>query len=139
MVARIREGADVVIASRFCPGGNEIGVSAPRRFLSRGVILFMQLAAPVPGVRDYSCGFRAYSAKILRTAAATFGDRLIETHGFSVMTELLIKLHAIGAHIEEIPFTLHYNRKIGKSKIRLLPTLKGYAAIALIARRVNKR
>ena len=138
LIERIRKGADVVIASRFCAGGSERGVSAPRRFLSRGVILFMRLAAPVPGVRDYSCGYRAYAAKIIHTAANTFGNRLIETAGFSVMTELLIKLAALGARIEEIPFTLHYDRKVGKSKIKLIPTLKGYFAIILIARRIHK-
>ncbi|MEW6202313.1 MAG: glycosyltransferase, partial [bacterium] len=139
LVNRIRKGADVVIASRFCGGGSERGVSVPRRFLSRGVILFMRLAAPVPGVRDYSCGYRGYSAKILHDAADTFGSRLIETDGFSVMTELLIKLAALGARIEEIPFTLHYDRKVGKSKIKLIPTLKGYFAIILIARRIHKK
>ncbi|MEW5946883.1 MAG: glycosyltransferase [bacterium] len=139
MVDRVRRGADVVIASRFAPGGGEIGVSPPRRILSRGAVLFMRLFAGVPGVRDYTCGFRAYSRRILRESRRAFGANLIETGGFSVMAELLVRMNPLGARVEEIPFVLHYERKRGRSKIRFARTIAGYAKIAALARSLRRR
>lgn len=138
MLGKIRAGADVVIASRFFPGGREVGVSFFRKLMSRGALFFMRIAAPVPGVSDYSCGYRAYKMEILKLASETF-DRLIVSEGFSVMTEILVRLHALGADIREVPFTLRYDRKVGKSKIRFARTIRGYLllrGIALEARAV---
>lgn len=136
MLERLRGGADVVIASRFAPGGREVGVSGFRRFLSRGALVFMSLAAPVRGVRDYSCGFRVYAREPLARAAAVF-DPLIESAGFSVMAELLVKLNALGARVEETPFTLRYDRKVGPSKIRMANAIGGYFKLWSTARRAR--
>lgn len=132
MLEKIRAGADVVIASRFFPGGREVGVSLFRKFMSRGALFFMRVAAPVPGVSDYSCGYRAYRMEILKRASETF-DRLIVSEGFSVMTEILVRLHALGADIREVPFTLRYDRKVGGSKIRFARAIRGYLLLRGIA------
>src|SRR5579885_612400 len=58
----IREGNDVVIASRYQPGSKTIGVPGYRRMLSIVGSLIFRLFLPVEGVRDYTCGFRAYRA-----------------------------------------------------------------------------
>ncbi|MFH1538621.1 MAG: glycosyltransferase, partial [bacterium] len=137
MLEKIRGGADVVIASRFFPGGREVGVSFFRKIMSRGALLFMRTVAPVPGVSDYSCGYRAYRMEILKLAAETF-DRLIVSEGFSVMTEILVRLHALGAVIREVPFTLRYDRKVGPSKIRFARTIRGYFLLRGIAREAEK-
>lgn len=138
MLDKIRAGADVVIASRFFPGGREVGVSLVRKIFSRGALLFMRVVAPVPGVSDYSCGYRAYKMEILKRAAETF-DNLILSGGFSVMTELLVRLHALGADIREVPFTLRYDRKVGRSKIRFARTIRGYFLLRGIAREARKK
>lgn len=132
MLAKIRDGADVVIASRFFKGGREVGVSFFRRFLSRGALFFMRIAAPVQGVSDYSCGYRAYRMEILKAASETF-ERMIVSEGFSVMTELLVRLNALGADIREVPFTLRYDRKAGPSKIRFARAIRGYLGLRNIA------
>jgi dolichol-phosphate mannosyltransferase len=134
MLERIEGGADIVIGSRFQPGARMYGVSLMRRILSRGVIVFMRLLAPLPGVRDYSCGFRAYSARLLEEVMRAYGNRLIQTTGFSVQSELLIKCAAEGARIEEVPMVLRYDRKIGESKINMGNTLAGYVRLISIYR-----
>jgi dolichol-phosphate mannosyltransferase len=134
MLERLQGGADIVIGSRFQPGARVYGVSPLRNALSRGVLLFMRLLAPLPGVRDYSCGYRMYSARILEEAERVYGNRLIQTKGFSVQSELLIKCAASGARIEEVPMVLHYDRKIGKSKIKIGNTLAGYIRLISIYR-----
>ncbi len=134
MLERIEGGADIVIGSRFQPGARVYGVSPMRRVLSQGVLVFMRLLTPLPGVRDYSCGFRMYSARILEEVMHVYGNRLIQTNGFSVQSELLIKCAAKGARIEEVPMVLHYDRKIGKSKINMGNTLAGYVRLISIYR-----
>ena len=59
LIEKIRDGNDVVIASRFAPGGGQLGVSAYRAFISRAANLFMKVFFPIAGVREYSSGFRA--------------------------------------------------------------------------------
>lgn len=132
----LEDREDIVIASRFRPGARVYGVSIPRRVLSYGLYPFMRLLAPVPGVRDYSCGFRAYRAGILRLAVKSYGDDLIQTTGFSVQSELLIKCAANGAKVGEVPLILHYDRKVGKSKMRFCNTLAGYLRLIAIRRKV---
>ena len=62
MVQRIDEGFDVVIASRYQPGARVVGVPATRRFLSDLGGWVYRALTPIPGVRDYTCGYRAYRA-----------------------------------------------------------------------------
>lgn len=139
LLQALEQGADVAIASRFQPGGREIGVSLPRRIFSRGVRVFMRFVAPVPGVRDYSCGYRAYKRSALETGRRVFGAEFAESQHFSIMAELLIKLAAAGVSFGEVPFTLHYDRKQGPSKIRITATLRGYLDLVLMARRARAK
>lgn len=136
LIDRLDSGADVVIGSRFQPGAQVLGVSPLRRFLSNGVQYFMRLMAPLRGVHDYSCGYRAYRASKLQEAAREYGKRLIQTRAFSVQSELLIKCAAVGARIEEVPIILHYDRKIGQTKIRIARTIAGYFRLVPMYRRV---
>ena len=72
MIKKVQEGYDVVIASRFEKGGGQKGVSTYRSFISRGANLFMKLFFPIKGINEYSCGYRAYSSKIIRLAINEF-------------------------------------------------------------------
>jgi dolichol-phosphate mannosyltransferase len=130
------ERADVVIASRYAPGGQEIGLSPLRRVLSRGASLLLSVAAPVRGARDYTCGFRLYRAALLRKAAHDWGERLIEEAGFTCMAELLLKLGRGGATVAESPLVLRYDRKEGASKMKMTRTIARYAALV---RRIRAR
>jgi len=59
MMERIAAGADVVIASRYEDGARTLGVPWHRRALSRAGSLLFRMALPIPGVRDFTCGYRA--------------------------------------------------------------------------------
>ena len=129
MVAALQGGADVVIASRYAPGGAEEGVPPLRRILSRGIGLLMHLRFGLRGVRDYSSGYRAYRARLLQAAAGRYGARLIEAHGFAVMAELLVKLRAFHPRIVEVPLSLRYDLKQGGSKMRVWQTVREYLGL----------
>jgi len=129
MVQALDDGADVVIASRYARGARQAGVPPHRTLLSAGVGLMLRLRFGLPGVRDYSCGYRAYRAHLLRAALDRYGAGLVEARGFAVMAELLVKLQAFDPRIVEIPLELRYDRKRGASKLRILSTISDYVML----------
>jgi len=122
--------ADLVIASRYAPGGDEVGLSPLRKVLSRGASTLLTLVAPVQGARDYTCGYRLYRASLLKRAAAAWGERLIEESGFTCMAEVLLKLGRGGARVAEAPLVLRYDLKEGASKMKVLRTIGRYFALS---------
>jgi dolichol-phosphate mannosyltransferase len=133
MTMLIEEGNDVVVASRYAPGGRVRGVSLPRRALSRGASLLFRAVYPVRGVRDYTCGYRAYRAGLLKEAFARWGDQFISEPGFSCMVDILLKLDRLDAVVTEAPLILRYDRKPGKSKMNVRRTMA--QTLSLLARR----
>jgi len=129
MLERLEAGSDLVIASRFVRGGREEGVPWRRRVLSRAAGLVFRCVCPIPGVRDYTTGFRAYRAALLKKLWSLHGDRLIEAAAFSVMTEILLKARAVRPRIAEVPLILRYDLKGGPSKMRLGRTIRDYARL----------
>ncbi len=125
----IERPVDLVIASRYAPGGREVGLSPLRRVLSRGASALLALTAPVPGARDYTCGYRLYRGAFLRRAAEAWGERLIEESGFTCMAELLLKLGRGGARVAEVPLVLRYDLKAGASKMKMTRTIARYFAL----------
>ncbi len=138
LIEKIAAGADIAICSRFVSGGREQGVSAGRRLLSRGAKWFMDMLAPIKGVKDISSGYRAYNRRILDIADRTFGAHLVESKGGSVQAELLLRAQALGARVEETPFTLKYDLKTGPSKLNMSVTIKGYFKLRGIKRRAGR-
>ena len=67
---------------------------------------------------------------LLRDAQARYGDKLIEEPGFACKAELLAKLSSLGARIEEVPVSVDASRRVGKSKMRIGPTIRGYWRLA---------
>ncbi|MDR5684492.1 MAG: glycosyltransferase [Armatimonadota bacterium] len=126
MVREIADGADVIIASRYRPGARTAGVSAIRSLYSLGARALLSVLFPIPGVRDYTCGFRAYRAALLGRARQRYGDRWIESQGFSVMTEILLKLRPLRPVVREVPIDLRYDLKRGRSKLVAGRTIRQY-------------
>jgi dolichol-phosphate mannosyltransferase len=123
MTMLIEEGNDVVVASRYAPGGRVLGVPGNRQILSWGASTLFRLVYPITGVRDYTCGYRAYRAGLLRKAFARWGNDFVEESGFSCMVDILLKLDRLGAVITEAPLILRYDRKPGKSKMNVGRTM----------------
>ena len=137
LYAEICSGSDLVIASRYVQGGEQHGLSLGRRGLSWGAGKFMHYFAPIPGVRDYSCGFRAYRLSILAEGARQYGPNIIKSRNFSGMVELLLKVAPFAEQVTEVPLKLHYELKKGASKMRIGATIWGY--ILLIYRIKRQR
>ena len=134
MRTKIEEGYDVVIASRFAKGGGQIGLNFSRRFLSRAATYFMKLTFAIPGVKEYTCGFRAYRAQTIRTALHIFGNDFVQLKnlGFVCTLEKLLKLHLMGVKIVEVPLLLEYDKKLSSSKMIFSITVLGYFVMTLL-------
>ncbi|MCW2277429.1 glycosyltransferase [Heliophilum fasciatum] len=139
MVHKLGQGYDVVIASRYQRGGEQVGLSLLRRVLSWGASWLLGRVFGIDGVRDYSSGFRAYRASVIQGAFAHFGDRLIETRGFDCMAELLLKLRSMNLRFGEVPMVLRYDRKAGRSKMPLVETVLQYFVMARRVTRMDER
>ncbi len=124
MVRQAAQGADLIIASRYQQGSRQIGVPFFRRMLSLGARWVFWWKLRLPGVRDYTCGFRAYRAWLVRKGFEEYGDQLITRQGFACTDELLVKLANYSHRIIEVPFILRYDRKHGRSKIQLMKTIR---------------
>ncbi len=121
---------DVVIASRYAPGGKEVGLSFSRSSLSRCLAILLKFSFPIKGVKDYSIGYRAYRAEILKAAERKYGSKFIESTGFPGMAEILLKLRKLKKlEVTEVPLTLRYDLKQGESKIKVAQTIKEYLKV----------
>lgn len=134
MVAKLRAGYEVVIASRYTTGGGQIGVNLYRRTISRCANLLMKICFPMRGIQEYTSGFRAYRVALIKDALDIFGNRFIDLKGmgFTGTVEKLIKCRMLGARVTEHGFVLRYDRKSGPSKVLTSLTTLGY--LVLIAK-----
>ena len=123
MVQMLREGHDVVIASRYRPGARVVGLSLPRRFASYSSSWLLRILFPTCGLRDYTCGFRAYRVRVLNLAISKYGSRFVEAQGFQCMVDILLKLRTLDVIFGEAPMILRYDRKLGPSKMRVANTI----------------
>lgn len=137
LVAKLSEGYDLSIASRYRSGAEVHGVPAHRRALSDVGRLVFQTLYPIPGVRDYTCCFRAYRAPLLARARRVYGESLCTARGFEAVMDLLLRLGPLGVRVCEIGFVLDYGDRVGQSKMKVLRTIR--STIALLAKRRVER
>ena len=101
---------DIVIGSRYIPGGGTINWPLSRKFMSWGVNFLCRLLMRLPA-RDASGGFRAYAVPLLATV--DFSNML--SRGYSFQEEVLLLCHLQGARVGETPIVFE-DRKVGATK-----------------------
>lgn len=133
LIRMIIEGHDVVIASRFQPGARVIGLVWYRQLLSYTASIIFRLTYPIKGVRDYTCGYRAIRADVLKNAMAEYGDKFVDQDGFQCLVDILLKLRRRKLLFGETPLILRYDQKGGMSKMNVGRTIKN--TLILIVKR----
>lgn len=108
---------DIVIASRYRRGSTISGVPMHRVLLSIGAALLYKIVHPARHVRDYTCGYRAYTYSIADKTLRAYTAPLLKERGFACMVELLLKCKYAGARFREIPLRLAYDNKLSASKM----------------------
>jgi dolichol-phosphate mannosyltransferase len=105
------DGADVVLGSRWVPGGAVVDWPRRREVLSRGGNAYARLLLRLP-VRDATGGFRIYRRKVLESVA--LGD--VASAGYCFQVDLLWRAWRAGFRIVEVPITF-VERTAGVSKM----------------------
>ena len=123
MVRAIREGSDVVIASRYQRDSRVKGVKLNRIFLSKMANILFKVLFPIKGIKDYTSGYRAFKKEILNQAFSTYGDKFISESGFSCTVDILLKLRPLDCVMMEVPLILRYDTKKGQSKMDIRKTI----------------
>ncbi len=134
LIKEIEKGYDVVIASRFVPGGGQTGLSWKKRTISRAANYFMKFFFPIKGLKEYSSGYRIYRAGLIKSAINFYGNNFIQLKGlgFTGTLEKIVKLKIIGAKFGEAPMVLHYDQKKSPSKMVGSITTLGYLIMVIM-------
>jgi dolichol-phosphate mannosyltransferase len=117
---------DVMIGSRYVPGGGTVNWPLSRRVLSRGVNLVVRMLMRLPP-RDCSGAYRCYRVSLLRKAHL---ERLI-SHGYSFQQEVLYRCRRAGARLGEIPIVFE-NRRAGSSKVNLHEAVRSLSLLVYL-------
>jgi|HubBroStandDraft_3_1064219.scaffolds.fasta_scaffold13574_3 dolichol-phosphate mannosyltransferase len=129
MLERFHEGADVVLASVYAPGGRILGVAPWRLAASKSVSNVFRYTGGLRDIHTLSSLYRVYRAGTLRRAAETYGYLLVREPGFAANVELLLKLYNAGANVAEVPTVNDWSRRLGTSKMNLKPTMLAYGRL----------
>lgn len=105
------QDVDVVIGSRYCPGGKIDGWPYSRYLMSRVVNLATRLTLGLPA-RDCSTAYRLYRVEALRKL--DFSE--LKATGYAYLEEILWQLVRSGARVAEVPITFS-ERRAGASKV----------------------
>jgi glycosyltransferase involved in cell wall biosynthesis len=118
MLAKLNEGYDLVAASRYMPGGRQLGGPPVKGFLSRAAGQSLHWLVGLP-TADPTSAFKLYRKSML--------DRLdIESdQGFELGLEITVKAFLAGYRITEVP-TVWHDREQGQSNFKLLRWLPRY-------------
>jgi cellulose synthase/poly-beta-1,6-N-acetylglucosamine synthase-like glycosyltransferase len=114
----VKRGVVIASASRYMPGGQQVGGPRIKRILSRVAGKSFALITGV-GTHDATNSFKAYDKNFVEKVG------IHSRHGFEIGLELTAKARRLGLSVAEIP-TTWIDRTFGKSNFRLAKWLPKY-------------
>jgi dolichol-phosphate mannosyltransferase len=105
------KSADLVLGSRWMPGGRIVNWPKKREFLSRGASTYSRVLLGVP-IRDVTGGFRAFRTETVEG----LGMDAVTSQGYCFQIDLARRAVAAGFHVVEVPITF-VERELGDSKM----------------------
>ncbi|MBG0856806.1 polyprenol monophosphomannose synthase [Streptomyces spinoverrucosus] len=105
------KGADLVLGSRWVPGGRVVNWPKSREFISRGGSLYSRVLLDVP-IHDVTGGYRAFRRETLEG----LGLEEVASQGYCFQVDLARRAIKAGYHVVEVPITF-VERELGDSKM----------------------
>ena len=105
------EDADLVLGSRYAPGGGTANWGLVRRIVSRGGCLYAQVVLGL-GVRDLTGGFKCFR----RATLEAIDLDALSAHGYAFQIETTYRVKRAGFRVQEVPITF-VERRAGASKM----------------------
>jgi dolichol-phosphate mannosyltransferase len=135
LLEALDRGADVVIGSRWVPGGTVRNWPKSREFLSRGANTYARIMLGIE-VRDATGGFRVYRADTLRK----IGLDQVASQGYCFQIDLTLRALTAGLAVTEVPITFT-ERTRGASKMNQAIVAEAFWRVAQwgLTRRVRRR
>lgn len=126
---RLSAGSDIVIASRYIPGGGWRGFPWDRKLVSRLGNAILCLLFPYPGITDFSIFYRGYQAKLVKKVLAKRGAEAFNGPHFSANAAFL--LHCLKEHpaVDQVPNFYIYDLKRSITAFRVQDNVKGYVRL----------
>ncbi len=118
LVLLVERGVVVAAASRYMPGGQQVGGPRLKSWMSRTAGLSLHLLANV-GTRDATNSFKAYNTEFVREVGVDSDD------GFEIGLELTAKARRLRRPVAEIP-TIWLDRQFGQSNFKVVKWLPQY-------------
>jgi dolichol-phosphate mannosyltransferase len=135
MLVRLAEGFEVVFASPYTYGGQIINTSAYRIFLSSIANLFIKEMLGIHGILTVSSFFRLYRVPALKKLQSAYGPGIVERSGFECMVEMTMKMVNLQISISEVPMVLDTQARVGKSRMKIAKTIRGYLILWFLKRK----
>ena len=111
LIAAAEEGADLVLGSRYVPGGAIPHWGAGRRFISQGGNVYAQVILQ-SRLRDLTGGFKCFRARVLETIDLD----AIGAKGYAFQIETTYRVLRAGFEVVEVPISFS-DRELGHSKM----------------------
>jgi dolichol-phosphate mannosyltransferase len=124
MIAIARMDYDLVLASVYAQGGGFEKSSLFRKIISFSANFFLRFAFNIR-VQTLSSFYRVYSLKLLRKIRGSYAQ-IISENGFVCMFEILLKAVKQEASVIEVPVKLRSTNRKGKSKMKIIRTMRQY-------------
>ncbi|MCS6800422.1 MAG: polyprenol monophosphomannose synthase [Chloroflexota bacterium] len=118
VAAADRTGAEIVVGSRYVPGGGEVNRGLTRRIVSRLANTYLRLTLGL-SLRDCSSGYRLFR----RDALAALDLATMSASGPWILQEVLWRAKQRNYRIVEIPIRFQ-ERTAGESKLNLAILLR---------------
>jgi dolichol-phosphate mannosyltransferase len=110
MLEAARE-ADLVLGSRYVPGGGTVNWGVARKLISRGGSLYARTILGIP-IRDLTGGFKCFRREVLEAIDLP----TVECSGYAFQIELTYRTLRKGFRVREIPIVF-VDRRVGHSKM----------------------
>lgn len=120
LLDKAAEGYDLVVGSRYVPGGDVVGSTRPRKLISYGANWLAHTILDVQ-VRDCTAGFRCYRRRVLEAIDLD----TIFSSGYSFLVEMAYRCQRAGFSSAETPI-IFVNRTEGSSKISKTEIFKAF-------------
>jgi dolichol-phosphate mannosyltransferase len=120
------ERADVVIGSRYVPGGGVSEWGALRRGISRGGSAYARLALGVQ-VRDLTGGFKCFRREVLEAIDLDS----VRSRGYAFQVEMTYRAIELGFRVVEVPIVFR-DRRAGASKMSRAIVLEAIWRVPLL-------
>ncbi len=118
--------ADLVLGSRYVPGGGVVGWPPHRKVISRGGSLYARTLLAV-GIRDLTGGFKCFR----REALERIDLASVPAQGYVFQIELTYRVLRMGGRVVEVPITFT-DRAYGESKMSMAIVIEAVWQVPLL-------